>query len=117
MPRITNSAAGGSGGGLLAPQVSVVDGQIVINQATLTVQAQPEDLQRRIVEDDQKLNSRTYAVNRNPSDRWQESETNNFFRVCTKFVLLGDLQRSETPISCALLSCTSHISSQPGDLA
>jgi hypothetical protein len=63
------------------PQVSIVDGQIVVDRATLTVQAQAEDTQRAIVEDTQQLNSRSYAVNRTPSDRWQPQETENFYRV------------------------------------
>jgi hypothetical protein len=62
-------------------QVSIVDGQIVVDRATLTVQAQAEDMQRTIVEDTQQLNSRSYAVNRTPSERWQPEETENFFRV------------------------------------
>ena len=58
-----------------------MDGQIVVDAATLTVQAQAEDTQRAIVEDTQQLNSRSYAVNRTPSDRWQAEETENFFNV------------------------------------
>ena len=61
--------------------MSIVDGQIVVDQATLTVQAQPEDTRRAVVEDTQRLNSHTYAVGRTASDRWQESETENFYRV------------------------------------
>ncbi len=58
-----------------------MDGQIVVDQATLTVQAQPEDRQRAVVEDPKQLNSHTYAVGRASSERWQEQETENFFRV------------------------------------
>lgn len=58
-----------------------MDGQIVVDAATLTVQAQAEDTQRAVVEDTQQLNSRSYAVNRTPSDRWQAEETENFFNV------------------------------------
>lgn len=65
----------------LCAQVSIVDGQIVVDAATLTVQAQAEDTQRAVVEDTQQLNSRSYAVNRTPSDRWQAEETENFFNV------------------------------------
>jgi hypothetical protein len=65
----------------MCAQVSIVDGQIVVDAATLTVQAQAEDTQRTVVEDTQQLNSRSYAVNRTPSDRWQAEETENFFNV------------------------------------
>jgi len=67
--------------------VSIVNGQIVVDQATLTVQAQPEDRQRTIVEDTQRLNTMSYAVNRNTSERWQEQETENFYRASLLFLL------------------------------
>ena len=59
------------------------DGQIVMNEATLTVQAQPESQQERrtVVSDQQLLNSQSYAVGRAPNERWAEEETENFFRV------------------------------------
>lgn len=77
-------------------QVSIVDGQIVVDTATLTVQAQPEDRQRMVVEDTQQLNSQSYAVNRTPSDRWQPEETENFYRVGF-YARASDLHSSACP--------------------
>ena len=59
-------------------------GQIVMNEAALTVQAQPEAEERRVVVSDQQLlNSQSYATGRSPNERWTEEETENFFRVRT----------------------------------
>ena len=59
------------------------DGQIVMNEAALTIQAQPvaTEERRTVVSDQQLLNSQSYAVGRSNNERWTEDETENFFRV------------------------------------
>lgn len=86
-------------------QVSIVNGQIVVDQATLTVQAQPEDRQRTIVEDTQRLNSKSYAVNRNTSERWQEQETENFYRASLLFARLHGRKQWFVPSICFMKAC------------
>ena len=77
---------------LTCPQVTLgPDGQIVMNEAALTVQAQPETVveRRTVVSDQQLLNSQSYAAGRAPNDRWTVEETENFFQVCTSQNLNG----------------------------
>ena len=61
------------------------DGQLVVDEGTLTVQAQPEELTRRnVVSELPMLNSQSYAVNRAPSERWSPEETENFYAVSVR---------------------------------
>jgi len=56
------------------------DGQLVVDEGTLTVQAQPEEVTRRnVVSELPMLNSQSYALNRAPSERWSPEETENFY--------------------------------------
>ena len=58
------------------------DGQLIVDEGTLTVQAQPEEITRRnVVSELPMLNSQSYAVNRAPSERWTPEETENFYAV------------------------------------
>jgi len=67
--------------GGLAPQVQVVDGRIVVNRQSLTVQAQEKQEYTRIVtEDNARLNSMTY-MNRISNERWSVEDTELFYRV------------------------------------
>merc|ERR1719174_2262447 len=72
----------------LVPQVVVVDGQIVVNQETLSVQAQPGNLppeRRRLVEEtQQRLNSATYSRRTNP-ERWSYADTELFYKALREF--------------------------------
>ena len=93
----TGAGAGESPGGAgaggrpmesLVPQVVVVDGQIVVNQETLSVQAQPGNLppeRRRLVEEtQQRLNSATYSRRTNP-ERWSYADTELFYKALREF--------------------------------
>ncbi len=62
----------------------MVDGAIVVDTGTLTVQAQEADAAPRVVVSgrDQLLNSHSYAANRTPGDKWSSDETENFYNVC-----------------------------------
>lgn len=63
-------------------QVHIIDGQIVINKDTLTVQAQEAGAPRTIVSGlSQTLNNNSYATNRTSSERWLPEETENFYNV------------------------------------
>jgi hypothetical protein len=64
----------------LVPQIQMVDGQMVLDPASLTAQAQPEAVQRRVVVDSQRLNSLSYS-NRTSNERWSDEDTENFYRV------------------------------------
>ena len=58
------------------------DGQLVVDEGTLTVQAQPQEVTRRnVISELPMLNSQSYAVNRAPSERWSSEETENFYAV------------------------------------
>jgi len=86
------SPGGGGAGGRpvesLVPQVVVVDGQIVVNQETLSVQAQPGNVppeRRRLVEEtQQRLNSATYSRRTNP-ERWSYADTELFYKALREF--------------------------------
>ena len=71
----------------LAPQVHIIDGKIVVDDATLTVTATRESETgsfRRIVESGTILNSSTYS-NRIKPERWSVEDTDKFFRCLTMF--------------------------------
>lgn len=67
----------------LAPQVQFVDGRIVINEASLTVNAHPKDDIRtytRVEETHSKLNYHSY-MKRTPKLKWNKDETDLFYEV------------------------------------
>lgn len=71
---------------VIAPQVQIVNGRIVINQQSLVVAAQAStredtDTYRRVEEDRPKLNYNSYS-NRTPVERWKAEDTNLFYKVC-----------------------------------
>lgn len=70
----------------------IIDGQIVINKDTLTVQAQEAGAPRTIVSGlSQTLNNNSYATNRTSSERWLPEETENFYNVRSLPTSLGQL--------------------------
>lgn len=64
--------------------MQIIDGKIVMNRESLTIQAQAEQTYRRVVEDRPVLNSTTYA-NRPNGDRWTKEDTELFFRAIAQF--------------------------------
>ena len=82
-------------------QVRMVDGAIVVDAGTLTVQAQEADAAPRVVVSgsDQLLNSHSYAANRTPGDKWSSEETENFYNVCApmRIPALNGHARSRPP--------------------
>ncbi len=69
----------------LAPQVQVVDGRIVVNRQSLTVQAQERQQYTRVVNEDQnRLNSMTY-MNRISNERWSTEDTELFYKALSQF--------------------------------
>ena len=63
-------------------QVRMVGGQLVVDQGTLTVQAQEAAPPRVVVSGrDQLLNSHTYAFNHGKAEKWGPEETENFYNV------------------------------------
>lgn len=76
-------------GVVLAPQVQVINGQIVINEESLVVshrELNVDDTQtyRRVEETSSKLNYHTY-MNRAPVERWSKSETERFYKAMQQF--------------------------------
>ena len=74
---------------VMAPQVQVIDGNIVINPHSLTVAAAAEkssglDEFKRVEENGTKLNSATYA-NRAKAEKWSKDDTELFYRAMTQF--------------------------------
>lgn len=68
-----------------APQVQVIDGRVVVNRQSLTVQAQEKEQYTRIVtEDTARLNSLSY-MNRLPNERWSAEDTELFYRALSQF--------------------------------
>lgn len=70
---------------ILTPQVTIVNGRIVINQQSLVVGAQAstrEDTNtyQRVEEDRPKLNYNSYS-NRTPVERWKQEDTDLFYKV------------------------------------
>ncbi|KAL4529138.1 hypothetical protein Ndes2526B_g06775 [Nannochloris sp. 'desiccata'] len=69
----------------LAPQVQVVDGRIVVNRQSLTVEAQEREQYTRIVtEDMNRLNSMSYT-NRISNERWTTEDTELFYKALSQF--------------------------------
>ncbi|XP_057819284.1 transcription factor TFIIIB component B'' isoform X1 [Cryptomeria japonica] len=76
-------------GAMLAPQVKVVNGQIVINEESLVVSHRDlnaDDFRtyRRVEESTSKLNYHTY-MNRTPAERWSKSDTELFYKAMQQF--------------------------------
>ena len=74
---------------VMAPQVQVIDGNIVINPQSLTVNAAAEkdvgmsDF-KRVEESGTRLNSATYS-NRAKAEKWSKDDTELFYRAMTQF--------------------------------
>ncbi|GAQ79823.1 hypothetical protein KFL_000390120 [Klebsormidium nitens] len=73
----------------LAPQIRVVDGQIVVDQQSLTASAQASNpvvshSYRRVEESGSRLNSNTYS-NRKPTKRWTDADTVVFYKALRQF--------------------------------
>ena len=82
-------APGGAGAVSMTPQVLVVDGQIVINEKSLTVNAAVERATAlsdftRVEESGTKLNSVTYA-NYTKAEKWTKEDTEFFFQALRQF--------------------------------
>jgi transcription factor TFIIIB component B'' len=74
---------------VMAPQVQVIDGNIVINPQSLTVNAAAEkDVGmtefKRVEESGSRLNSATYS-NRAKAEKWSKEDTELFYRAMTQF--------------------------------
>ncbi|XP_024401733.1 uncharacterized protein [Physcomitrium patens] len=74
---------------ILTPQVTIVNGRIVINQQSLVVGAQAstrEDTNtyQRVEEDRPKLNYNSYS-NRTPVERWKQEDTDLFYKALEQF--------------------------------
>ncbi|GJP47343.1 hypothetical protein CLOM_g6548 [Closterium sp. NIES-68] len=83
------TSASGGGGGSFAPQVTVIDGRIVVNEASLTVDAQggrDEGMEgyRRVEESTARLNYGTH-MKREKSDRWTADETTQWYLALQQF--------------------------------
>ena len=71
----------------IAPQVQVVDGQIVVNQQSLSVKAQIEPLmkpERRVEESGNKLSAFSYSGYLAP-EKWTKEDTDTFYTVLEQF--------------------------------
>ena len=73
----------------MAPQVQVIDGNIVINPQSLTVNAAAEKDTglaefKRVEENGTRLNSATYS-NRAKAEKWNKEDTELFYRAMTQF--------------------------------
>lgn len=69
----------------LAPQVHMVDGRIVVNRQSLTVQAQEREHYTRVItEDMHRVNSMTYT-NRISNERWTTEDTELFYKALSQF--------------------------------
>jgi hypothetical protein len=71
----------------IAPQVQIVDGQIVINQESLSVKAQVEPImkpERRIEESGNKLSAFSYSGYLTP-EKWSVKDTETFFKALQQF--------------------------------
>lgn len=76
-------------GVVLAPQVQVINGQIVINEESLVVSHRELNVNdihtyRRVEETSSKLNYHTY-MNRTPLERWSKSDTELFYKAMQQF--------------------------------
>ncbi|CAI5978491.1 unnamed protein product [Closterium sp. NIES-64] len=82
-------SSSGGGGGVFAPQVTVIDGRIVVNEASLTVDAQGgrDDAMegyKRVEESSARLNYGTH-MKREKSDRWSVDETTQWYQALQQF--------------------------------
>ncbi|CAI5966624.1 unnamed protein product [Closterium sp. NIES-65] len=82
-------SSSGGGGGVFAPQVTVIDGRIVVNEASLTVDAQggrDEAMEgyKRVEESSARLNYGTH-MKREKSDRWSVDETTQWYQALQQF--------------------------------
>ena len=71
----------------IAPQVQVVDGQIVVNQQSLSVKAQIEPLmkpERQVEESGNKLSAFSYSGYLAP-EKWTKEDTDTFYTVLEQF--------------------------------
>ncbi|MCO5609550.1 hypothetical protein L7F22_063779 [Adiantum nelumboides] len=71
----------------MAPQVQIVDGQIVINEQSLVVNAHPKDdirSYRRVEETHAKLNYHSY-MKRTRTQTWRPDETELFYQALREF--------------------------------
>lgn len=71
----------------IAPQVQVVDGQIVVNQQSLSVKAQIEPLmkpERQVEESGNKLSAFSYSGYLAP-EKWTKEDTHTFYTVLEQF--------------------------------
>eukprot|EP00798_Chlamydomonas_sp_ICE-L_P003712 gene3712-13780_t len=68
------------------PRLQIVNGQIVVDNSSLTIQAQQTDIQtyQRVEEEGRFLNSQTYS-NMLARERWSETETELFYRSIAHF--------------------------------
>lgn len=74
----------------LHPKVTVKDGKVVVDKASLTVAAQQKEQYTKVVtEDTHRVNSMSY-VNRLSNDRWSVEDTELFFRVRLQILCLND---------------------------
>ncbi|CAI7860136.1 unnamed protein product, partial [Closterium sp. NIES-54] len=85
----SNTPPGNNGGGVFAPQVTVIDGRIVVNEASLTVDAQGgrDDAMegyKRVEESSARLNYGTH-MKREKSDRWSVDETTQWYQALQQF--------------------------------
>jgi len=74
---------------VMAPQVQVIDGNIVINPQSLTINAAAEKDTglaefKRVEENGTRLNSATYS-NRAKAEKWNKEDTELFYRAMTQF--------------------------------
>ncbi|UPR00303.1 subunit of Bdp1 transcription initiation factor TFIIIB [Chloropicon primus] len=71
----------------IAPQVQVVDGQIVINRESLSVKAQVETVmkpERRVEESGNKLSAFSYSGYLAP-EKWTKEDTDKFYKALEQF--------------------------------
>ncbi|KAJ7557912.1 hypothetical protein O6H91_04G015500 [Diphasiastrum complanatum] len=73
----------------MAPQVQIIDGQIVINEQSLTISASAAnkdnlETYRRVDENSSKLNYHSY-MNKTPTERWSLEETELFYKAVRQF--------------------------------
>ncbi|CAI5506605.1 unnamed protein product, partial [Closterium sp. Naga37s-1] len=111
----SNPPPGGSGGGVFAPQVTVIDGRIVVNEASLTADAQGgrDDAMegyKRVEESSARLNYGTH-MKREKSDRWSVDETTQWYQALQQFGTDFILSHIDTRLSTIHPFCLSSISS------
>ncbi|GAX84581.1 hypothetical protein CEUSTIGMA_g12002.t1 [Chlamydomonas eustigma] len=97
VPVASQMAPPSSRGASAAPRLQVVNGQIVVDSSSLTVQAQRSDdvaLYTRVEEDTKLINSQSY-MKRGRGERWGEEDTDLFYNGLrhfgTDFTLISQL--------------------------